>query len=342
MKKQKKLLWVLILACTGAILCSSSAFAQPIELNFNLFISATHTRYLNCHKPWIEKIEKETGGKVKITPYFSNSLTPLPEKFDSAIAGIADISECLTQTNPNRFALSQMLELPEMGLKSAESAGKAWWHLIQTIPQMGKEFDEVKLLFVHTSPALMVATRDKPVRTLDDLKGQKIVAFGKLSAKTLKALGATPVAMHPGEVYLALDKGVVDGTSSDFEINESRRFYEITKYIVTNLQITQSTFFVVMNKGVWNGLPEDVKKVFEKYTGDWAVDFYGKTRDIGEQHSKEVLQKKGVQFTQLSPEESARAKKRVEPVKADYIAELEAKGLPGKEVFAGFEKFSMK
>ena len=44
-----------------------------------------------------------------------------------------------------------------------------------------------------------------------------------------KALGATPVAMNPGEVYLALDKGVVDGTSSDFEINESRRFYEITK-----------------------------------------------------------------------------------------------------------------
>ena len=342
MKKQKKVLLILILACTGAILCSSSAFARPIELNFNLFISATHTRYTHCHKPWIENIERETGGKVKITPYFSNSLTPLSEKFNSAEAGIADISECLTQQNPNRFALSQMLELPDMGLKTAETAGKAWWHLIQTNPQMRKEFDGVKLLFVHTSPALMVATRNKPVRTLDDLKGQKIVAFGKLPAKTLEALGATPVAMNPGEVYLALDKGVVDGTSSDFEINESRRFYEITKYMVTNLQVTQSSFFVVMNQGVWDGLPEDVKKVFEKYTGDWAVEFYGKTRDIGEEHSKEVIQKKGVQFTQLSPEESARAKKLLEPVKAGYVAELEAKGLPGKEVFEGFEKFSMK
>lgn len=342
MKKQEKVFLALILVCAGAILFSSSAFAQPIELNLNLHISATHTRYVDCHKVWIENIERETGGKVKITPYFSNSLTPLSEKFDATVAGIADISECLTFVNPWRFPLSEMLMLPEMGLITAENAGKAWWHLIKTIPEMRKEFAGVKLLFVQTSPNLMIATRNKPIRRLADLKGQKIVAFGKLPAKSVKALGATPVAMSPGEVYLALDKGVIDGTTADFEINWSRRFYEAAKYVVTNLQIFQSTFFVVMNQGVWDGLPADVKKVFEKYSGDWAVDFYGKTRDIGEVHSKENLRKKGIQFTEVSPAELARAKELVESVKAAYVAEVEAKGLPGKKVLEEFKKFAIK
>jgi TRAP-type C4-dicarboxylate transport system substrate-binding protein len=295
-----------------------------------------------CHKPWIEKIEKETGGKVKITPYYSNSLTPLAEKFDATVAGIADISECPTFVNPWKYPLSEMVMLPELGLVTAENAGKAWWKLVNTIPEMKKEFSGVKLLFVHTSPKLMIATRNKPIRSLADLKGQKIVAFGKLPARSVKALGATPVAMNPGEVYLALQKGVIDGCTSDFEINLSRRFYEATKYIVTNIEVFQSTFFMIMNQGVWDGLPADVKKVFEKYTGDWAVDFYGKTRDIGEEHAKEMLREKGMTFTQISPEESAKAKKLVEPVKEAYAAEVDAKGLPGTKTLAEWKKFAIK
>ena len=256
----------------------------------------------------MEMLEKKSNGNIKLTPYFMNSLSPMPEKFNSTVDGIADISEGIVFINPGRFPLSEMLMLPELGLDTAERAGKAWWHLYKTMPAMQKEYKGVKMLFLHASPKMMLATKNKEIKTEEDMKGLKVWAPGRTPAKTAKALGMTPVALAPGEVYLALDKGVVDGTSSDFEINESRRFYEITKYMVTNLQITQSTFFVIMNKGVWNGLPEDVKKVFEKYTGDWAVEFYGKTRDKGEEHSREFLQKKGVQFTQLSPEESARAK----------------------------------
>ncbi|MBW1802582.1 MAG: TRAP transporter substrate-binding protein [Deltaproteobacteria bacterium] len=342
MKKQKKVLWIVGLICAGAFLFYGSALARPIELNFNLFISATHERNVHCHKPWIENIEKASGGKVKITPYYSNSLTPLPEKFDATVAGIADISECLTWTSPWRFALSEMLMLPELGMPGAEAAGKAWWHMYKTEPAMQKNFAGVKLLFVHTSPHLMIATRDKPIRKLDDLKGLKICAFGKLPVQTVKALGATPVGLTPGEVYLALDKGVIDGTTSDFEINLSRRFYESTKYIVTNIQVMHTTFFVVMNQGVWDGLPPDVQKAFEQYSGDWAVDFYGKTRDREEQYAKEKLSEKGVQFTQISPEESAKAKKLVEPVKANYAAEVEARGMPGKKVLEALQNYSKK
>jgi hypothetical protein len=56
----------------------STAFAQPVELNFNLSIHARHDSYATCNKPRIEKLEKASAGKLKSTPYFCNSLTPMP------------------------------------------------------------------------------------------------------------------------------------------------------------------------------------------------------------------------------------------------------------------------
>ncbi|MBW1799093.1 MAG: TRAP transporter substrate-binding protein [Deltaproteobacteria bacterium] len=342
MKKQKKVLCIVGLICAGAFLFSSVALARPLELNFNLFIHAQHERTVHCHMPWIEKLVKESGGKLKITPYYSNSLTPMPEKFDSTVAGIADISEGIVFVNPGRFPMSEMMMLPELGLDTAQNAGNAWWHLYKTMPAMQKEYGGVKMLFLHTSPKMMIATVKKPIRKLADLKGLKIWTTGKTPVKTAKALGFTHVAMAPGEVYLALEKGVIDGCFADFEILVSRRFYEVSKYIVTNLYMNHTPFYMIMNQGVWDGLPADIKKVFEKNTGDWAVDFYGKIRDKQEKHAEEVAKEKGMQFTQVSPAEHAKAKKLVEPVKTNYAAELEAKGLPGKKALAELLNFPKK
>jgi len=85
----------------------------------------------------------------------------MPEKFNSTVAGIADISEGLVYVNPGRFPMSELLMLPELGLKTATRSAQAWWHLYQTMPAMKKEFPGVKMLFLHTSPKMMIATRKK-------------------------------------------------------------------------------------------------------------------------------------------------------------------------------------
>jgi len=313
--------------------------AQPIELNFNLFINAKHERFVLCHKPWIEKLEKQSNGKIKITPYFSDSLSPMPEKFNSTVDGIADISEGLVYVNSGRFPMSEMLMLPELGLDTAERAGKAWWHLFKTMPAMQKEYKGVKMLFLHASPKMMLAVKNKEIKTVEDLKGLKVWATGRSPAKTAKALGMTPVTLSPGEVYLALDKGVIDGCWADFEILVSRRFYEVTKYQVTNLYLNHTPFYVIMNQGVWDRLPKDVKQVFEDLTGDWAVEFYGKVRDEGERHAQEMARGKGMNLIQLPESEIAKVRQMVEPVKAEYAAELEAQGLPGKKALAELINF---
>jgi TRAP-type C4-dicarboxylate transport system substrate-binding protein len=339
MRKQKRLFFLIGLSMAVAFSLSSPAFAQPKELSLDLFINAQHERFVYCHAPWIKMIEERTGGKIKITPYFSNSLTPFPQKFEAAVAGTSDMAEGLAYVNPGRFPLTEMLLLPELGLKNAERSAKAWWHLYKTMPAMQKEYAGVKVLFLHTSPSLMIVTR-KPVRKVEDLKGLKIQVAGSIPANTARALGYTPVAMNPGEIYLALDKGVIDGCQSDFEMLISRRLYEVTKYMVTNLFIGHAQFYMIMNQGVWDSLPNNVKKVFEEVTGDWAVDFYGKTRDKQEEVNRKNAIEKGMTLIQLPHDEEVKAKALVAPVKDKYAADLEAKGLPGKKALAEFEKFA--
>jgi TRAP-type C4-dicarboxylate transport system substrate-binding protein len=329
--KKRMIFGVFALFLIVGLLGVNAASARPLELNFNLFINAQHERYIHCHKPWMEKLEAAAGGKLKIVPYFSNSLSPMPEKFNSTVDGIADISEGLVYVNPGRFPMTDLLLLPALGLETAERAGKAWWHLFKTMPAMQKEYKGVKTLFLHASPQMMIATKNKPVRKIEDLKGLKIWTTGKLPVQTARALGFTPVAMAPGEVYLALDKGVIDGCFADFEILVSRRFYEVTKYITTNLYLNHTPFYVIMNQGVYDGLPGDIKKAFDQYSGDWAVEFYGKVRDKQELHAREVAAEKGMELIQLPPDEVQKAKRLEEPVQAKYAAELESKGLPGKK-----------
>ena len=342
MRTQKGIFLVIGLCIAVLMLFSNTVFARPIELNFNLFIHAQHNRYVQCHTPWIKMIEERTAGKIKITPYFSNSLTPFPEKFDSTVDGIADISEGLAFVNPGKFPMTEMLMLPELGLQNAERSSKAWWHIYKTMPAMQKEYAGVKMLFLHTSPSLMIATRNKPIRKLEDLKGLKIQTAGAIPANTARALGFTPVAMNPGEIYLALEKGVIDGCTSDYEMAISRRAYEVTKYMTSNLYIGHGQFYMIMNQGVWDSLPKDVKKVFEELTGDWAVDFYGKVRDKGEEECIKEIVEKGVELIPLPPEELAKAKALLAPVREKYAEELEAKGLPGKKALAEWEKFAVK
>ncbi len=342
MRKPKGLFLVIVLSMAVTCLFSNPAVAQTKELSFDLFIHAQHERFVHCHTPWIKMIQERTGGKIKITPYFSNALTPFPQKFDATVAGTSDMAEGLVFINPGRFPLSEMLMLPELGLENAERSSKAWWHLYKTLPAMQKEFAGVKMLFLHTSPSLMITTKNKPIRKVEDLKGLKIQVSGSIPADTARALGFTPVAMNPGEIYLALDKGVIDGCQSDFEMLISRRINEVTKYMVTNLFIGHAQFYMIMNQGVWDSLPNDVKKVIEGVTGDWAVDFYGKTRDHEEEASRKKAIEKGMELLQLPHDEEVKAKALVAPVKDKYAASLEAKGIPGKKALAEFEKFARK
>ncbi|MCJ7594364.1 MAG: TRAP transporter substrate-binding protein DctP, partial [Desulfobacterales bacterium] len=159
------------------------------------------------------------------------------------------------------------------------------------------------------------------------------------AVKAGKALGFTPVSMDMGDLYLGLEKGVIDGVVLPSEILVSRRLGEVTKY-VTDVDLGHDSFFVVMNQKSWAKLPKDVQKVFDELSGDWAVEFTGKAWDKFDAEAVSTNKAKGIEYLSLAPDELARWKKLLAPIKDEYTANLESKGLPAKKVMEALQKMA--
>jgi TRAP-type C4-dicarboxylate transport system substrate-binding protein len=337
--KENRCIYSFVMFFLGIILFASNASASPIELSFSLNIPSRHLRYINVIEPWIKRIEAQTHGKVKITPYFSAALNTYGEAFDAAQSGVADITEGITWLVSGRFPLTGSVQLPGLGLNSSWDSSRAIWHVFNTVPEVRAEFAGVKVLWLYTTPSSKIGTVKKPVRTLEDLQGLKIRVTGPLAATTGKALGFAPVSMPMGDLYLSLEKGVLDGAKVFDEVLVSRRLGEVLNY-VTDFNLGPTVFFVIMNQQKWDSFSPDVKNVFKKLTGDWAVEFGSKAWDKFDKEAREKMKAKGIQYISLPPKEEAKWQKRLTPIKEQYAEKLQSKKLPGLEVIDLLEQLA--
>jgi TRAP-type C4-dicarboxylate transport system substrate-binding protein len=152
-----------------------------------------------------------------------------------------------------------------------------------------------------------------------------------MSAKIVTALGGVPVAMPMPETYDSLRRGVVDGTVNPQEALQGFKFGEVVKFTTEDWGASYSTgFFIVMNKGVWNALPEDIQKIIEKVNEEW-IERTAKVWDDIDKAGREFTLKLGNQFISLSKEENERWANAVRPILNDYVESMKKKGLPGEE-----------
>ena len=200
-----------------------------------------------------------------------------------------------------------------------------------------KEFDQVKVLWLNTSPNSAIATANKPIRKLEDLKGLTIRAPGQ-AGEIIKALGGTPAPTPMMEVYDAIAKGVLDGEASNFETLFSFKFAEVVKYTTSVWEINNPfPFYLVMNKKSYEKLPPDIRSIFDVLVGEYkeryilmwnSIDFVGKKFGMS----------KGVEFIDLPPDELPKWQAAVEPVINDYVKRMVSKGYSEAEV-RGWIKF---
>ena len=343
MKKKIFLIGIcLILALAALPPLTSAKPAKPIELSFSLFIPEHHLRYQKVWKPWIKMVEERTKGRVKITPFFASALAPLPENYDAISKGIADIGEVLMHATPGRFPLTEMVTLPAL-LPSSLSASKVVWALYDTFPEVKAEYPGVKVMAVYASPTCRFETVKKPVYKREDTKGMKIRVTGPVAVEAAEVLGYVPITMPMGDVYLALERGVVEGVAIPVEVLVSRKWAEVLKYVVGNADLGHDCFSMIFNQDSWNKLPQEVRKVIDELSGSWMVEFCASEWDKFEVEAVETAKTKyGIEYTYLSKEELGRWNKLLEPVKRRYAESLNAKGLPGTNVLEEAERLVKK
>ena len=336
-----KLIGKAISAALG-VLVWQSTFAADITLRFHQFLPPQATIPAKAIVPWAQKVEKESGGRIKVQQFPSMQLGGKPpELFDQAKDGVADIVWTVLGYTPGRFPKAEVFELPfSSGL--AEPASRAFQEYVEKYAM--DEFKDVKLIAVHVHGPGLFHSRD-PITKLEDLKGMKVRGGSRIVNIMLGQLGATPVGMPVPAVGEALSKGVITATTIPWEVVPALKVQQIVKNhtgFAGDKGLYTQTFGIVMNKAAYDKLPADLKKVIDNNSGAETAALFGRAMDAGDKVGESLAKKAGNHIYMLDDKETKRWKDASAGVDDAWFKEVSAKGIDGPKLAAEAKKLITK
>jgi TRAP-type C4-dicarboxylate transport system substrate-binding protein len=342
MKTKRFLVIPIILFCAVVMILTMtpvSAHAKVTKLVYTDHNPPTSYGTIHANAVWLDRLENATKGQIKIERYFGATLVKGMDAWNATKEGVADMGWCAMGYWPGMAPLTEVMQLPFIPFKNAQQASGIFRKLYNKFPEFQKEYEDVHVLVHYTAGLYRLLTTKKQVKTLEDMKGLKIRALGGPQTDAMKALGAVPTLVPFPDVYLAMQKGVLDGTLTPIGACEIFNFHEVGKYM-THVIIATAPFSIIMNKDKWNSLPPDVQKAIDSECGYDACRWLGKNYsdaldDAGLKEMEEYAAKTGhrlIDYT-LTPDELARWQAvGGKPSWDTWVERVSAKGLPGQAV----------
>ncbi|MBK8017144.1 MAG: TRAP transporter substrate-binding protein [Betaproteobacteria bacterium] len=310
------------------------AAAEQIVLKVHHFLPATSNAQVHMIQPWCDKVNRESGDRIKCQIYPAMQLGGTPQQlFDQLRDGVVDMIWTVPTYAAGRFSKAEVFELPFI-VTSAKAGSQALWQYVQKNAM--DEFKGVRPILLHVHDGSVLHLTSKQVKTLEDLRGLKIRAATRINARMLAALGATPVQMPLPQVAEALSKGVIDGAMVPWEGMPALKLHEITKYHVEppagTPRFSNAIFLFGMNPAKYDSLPPDLKKVIDANSGAAMSAWAGERWDATVEPHRKLARDRGNQFYTLPEAENARWVKATENVDDDWVKEVEKKGADGKRL----------
>jgi len=330
----KRYIYVLLAVFIAAALIMSGCQAKPAEvitLKLSTYLTETHFAG-QMNKWWASELERRTDGQVKVDCYFSGALVKTQDCLPAVSKGIADVQLVGHGMFPTQLPLFGGLDLVYQ-TTSFWVQEKCLIELTDTYAPLQKELEENNIIpMFGQSTGEVVIGANKPLKTLDDLQGQKIRGYGLLN-QAMEILGASPVAIPITEVYEALERGTIDAcTGVSYVAARSFKFHEVAKTIIDPGIGCYAAANYYMNLDTWNKLPKDVKEIIKQLNKDYLVE-RTKLQNQQLKETTETLIANENDIYCLPADEVERWKAKLVPkIYDDWVSEMEAKGLPGREL----------
>jgi len=331
--KRRSLLQGAAAAVLGAPALSGLA-QQSVTLKFHTFMAPQSQVWLSMHKPWMEKVEKDSGGRIKFEAYPAMQLGGTPvQLYDQARDGVVDVVWTLPGNTAGRFPRVEVFELPFI-MNNAEATSKAYWEYIQT--QAPDEFKETQVIALQVHGPGMFHAVNKLVKSPADLKGMKVRGPTRQVTKLLAALGATPVGMPLPQIPDALSKGTIEGCVIPWEVVPSVKVHELTKFHTefpaTGPALYTTTFVMAMNKAKYESLSPDLKKVIDANSGMATSAWLGKTQQGNDPTGRKAASDRGNTIHTLSSAEAQEFIKVSQAIDDEWVADMNKRGFDGKKL----------
>jgi TRAP-type transport system periplasmic protein len=305
---------------------------EPVQLRYGDPGSPEASIHTDLVQPWAEKVNKEGDGAVNVKVFVGYSLVNMVNTLDRVEEGIADMAFCILGPVSSQFPKTSVITLP-FEVQNAHEGGLALQRLYDK-GIIADEWQKVKPIAFGDFANLTYHTV-RMVKTLDDLKGMKVSAQGRIEGQTLQALGGSPITVPINEAYESLHRGLVEGSAIGWPAAIDYKLTEIAKHHLHEA-LGGSAAAMIMNNATYARLSGKAKAVIDANIGATYTDLFNTVINNTEHRNIEKVEHQMQDQTvfELAPEERAKWKARIAPVIDNWV-----KNTPdGAHVLAAFRK----
>ena len=306
----------------AAALVASSSFAQaqtidtirwgvPMSFGSNLLA-------LGDTMPWVaQQLDKVSGGKIKLQVFEPGKLIPALAVYESVSDGKVEAGYTWMGYEVGKLPASALFGAVPFGMDSVEFI--AWMYFgggNELLRELYKPHNVVPIFCGTISPEAAGWFRTE-ITSPDQLKGLKFRAAG-LGGKVYQKVGSSVTLLPAGELFQALEKGVLDGTEFSLpSVDDQLGFYKVAKfYMLPGWHQPSTNQYLYVNAAAWDKLNATTKALIET-TCTAAVTISLAKAEAIQGKTLAKFEQEGVKVVKVSPELLKTFQKATEEVMAE-------------------------
>jgi TRAP-type transport system periplasmic protein len=255
-----------VLSCMlGVCLGAQTAAADEMKLIMTTIAAPNSPIGQQTYHEWADRINAQGKGVVQIDVRDGFSLASSQNFYDRLLQDVMQISFGSLNYLAGKFKLSEVIALPFI-MSSAEQESVVFWRLYQA-GLLDSEFDQIVPLFFQGFPPVSIHLVKPPTGKLENIKGLKFIASGKIPTQVVQRLGGSPLSIGLTDSYQALQRGTADGIDFPMAALPDFKLDEVTHYHIT-AAFGGGPGGVWMTKAKFNALPPEVKKILMDNSGE--------------------------------------------------------------------------
>ncbi len=306
-----------LIGFASAALLAMSLTASATELSLAYFMGPKHPMNKAVFTPFAEKLAEVSGGQLTVKQFPGGALNSVPPKqYSILLDGVADIVFTLPGYTGEVFPMTNVINLP--GLCSDSISCTA---ALQNARELIETEYNAKVLALWANSPPILLTKDKPVRTLEDLQGLKLRVTSSGQVPFVQALGASPVGQPVSVINQNLANGVIDAISIDPSGIGSFKLHEVANYLTTWFPGSGSAFVLLLNKDVYDAM-SDEEKGWIDVAADASLAESGATGfKASTERGLKIAREAGLEFIEISDEERARWQAVIDATMEEVLAQ---------------------
>lgn len=317
----------------AALATMATAFAgEALAVEWNVSLWGKRRAFTEHVEKLAELVSAKTNGEFTMNISYGG-LSKNKENLDGISIGAFEMAQFCAGYHRDKNRVVTVLELPFLGVETLAQE-VAVSRAVYAHPAAAEEMAQwnAKLLMTSPMPQYNLVGTGEPRMTLADFEGMRVRATGGIG-KAFSAVGGVPTSVTATEAYQAMEGGLVDTVAFAQHAHLSFGTINQATWWTANLNPGTVNCPVVANIDAYEALSDAEREALDSSIPE-ALDHY--LANYGELLNRwdAVLEEKGVKKVEIADEVIAEFRaKAADPIREEWITDMEAQGLPGQELY---------